>query len=101
MRKVTHGIWFALLCGCITESSKEAADTAPSGIIYADCDTVLPVVDWTEGTAIVESIEGVDEELATIDLSELPDPVDISGLLALYKGFVASAFLERDTRYGF
>jgi hypothetical protein len=95
-----YRICFGLFCGCTMGTEKGddqlVEDTSPDWQ-YADCDTELPNVDWTEGTQLVESVEGIEEELAAIDLSELPDPVDISGLLALYKGFVAYA-LEIDPK---
>tara|TARA_B110000037_G_C17039817_1_gene473183 strand:+ start:196 stop:1065 length:870 start_codon:yes stop_codon:yes gene_type:complete len=67
-------------------------DSAEESIVaLSSCDQSLPLIGWSEGTALVESVQGIEEELAALDLTQLPDPVDISNLIPLYKGFVAYA----------
>jgi hypothetical protein len=79
-----------ILSACGTKS--ESHDTHEGGIDVAlsSCDTPLPAMDWG-GVGPIESVEGIEDEMAALDLSDLPDPVDVSGVLPLYLGFVAYA----------
>jgi hypothetical protein len=89
--KIVIIIGVLLMTGCKTEEKEELA--------VSSCDQVLPAVDWTEGTSIVESVN-IEDDLAALDLSQLPDPVDISALLPLYRGFVAYALEISPTEIG-
>ncbi len=84
----------AAACGLVacpgTKDAHDTQDTAPQLQIIQDCTTAVGGADWDEG-APYESIDGVEDELAALDLSSLPDTLDISGMLALYRGYIAYA----------
>ena len=79
-----------LLTSCKTETATKTTDSDSSTVQMASCDTPLPALDWGTG-APIESLEGVEEELDALDFSQLSDPVDVSGLIPLYLGYVAYA----------
>ena len=80
---------FLSLISCDTTEKTDTAQSSSTNI--STCDTPLSVVDWSEEGMPVEGIEGIEEELAAIDLSELEDPVDISQLIPLFRGIIAYA----------
>lgn len=59
-----------------------------------DCTSAVGGADWDENQPY-ESVPGIEAELAALDLSSLPAQVDISSILALYRGYIAYA-LEID-----
>lgn len=79
---------FSLLA-CNSTDSK-VTDTSPT-VLLATCDMTLPVVDWSESGMPTEGLGGVDEELATMDFTDLPNPVDISELMPMFRGIIAYA----------
>jgi hypothetical protein len=95
MRQIT-GSLLLILAACAPETNKDnstdTVDTGPqtSTVELANCDTPLPALDWGDSGPI-EALDGIDEELAGMDFSALPDPIDVSQLLPLYLGFVAYA----------
>ncbi len=54
------------------------------------CEDPLPAIDWGD-SGIPEAFSEIEEELAATDLSVLSDPIDISALIPLYRGFIAYA----------
>jgi len=57
---------------------------------FVTCDDVLPGIDWGDST-VPEAFPDIEDELAATDLSVLSDPIDISALLGIYRGFIAYA----------
>ncbi|MEE2751504.1 MAG: hypothetical protein VX519_08730 [Myxococcota bacterium] len=59
-----------------------------------DCTVAVGGAAWDENQPF-ESVPGVEAELAALDLSSLPEQIDISSILSLYRGYIAYA-LEID-----
>ena len=70
------------LVGCPTEPDVET--------VTVTCDDPLDGLDWGDG-APADAEPGVEDELAALDLSSLPDEVDVSGLSPLFRGYLAYA----------
>jgi hypothetical protein len=70
------------LVGCPTEPDVET--------VTVTCDDPLDGHDWGDG-APADAEPGVEDELAALDLSSLPDEVDVSGLSPLFRGYLAYA----------
>jgi hypothetical protein len=81
---------YVFFLSCQTDSEIKTADSGDAAVQLASCDTPLPALDWGNGPPI-ESLEGIEDELADMDFSQLSDPVDVSALIPLYLGFVAYA----------
>lgn len=75
--------------GCNTNDKTDTATTP--NIEYTSCDTPLPVLEWMTNAVPIEGIEGIEDELASVDLNNLEDPVDISGLIPMFRGIIAYA----------
>ena len=78
-----------------TDSAQD--DSSPAEL--SDCETLLPALPWGQG-APIESLEGIEDELAALDLSQMSYPVDISDLIPLYRGYVAYALEISPTEIG-
>ena len=72
---------------------KDDTQTEPITLVE-DCTSAVGGAAWDEGQPY-ESVPGIETELADLDLTSLPEQVDISSLLALYRGYIAYA-LEID-----
>jgi hypothetical protein len=79
------------LVACLEpKDAADTQDTAPQIQRIQDCTAAVGGAEWDENGPY-ESIGGVDAELAALDLATLPDAIDISSLLALYRGYIAYA----------
>jgi hypothetical protein len=72
------------LCGCL-ESHQQAPD-----VEFSTCENPLPGIDWGDSN-IPEAFSDIDAELAATDISGLSDPIDISEMAGIYRGFIAYA----------
>jgi hypothetical protein len=80
-----------ILGACLgAKDTPDTQDTAPQAQFIQDCTTAVGGADWDENGPF-ESIGGVEAELANLDLASLPDTLDISEVLALYRGYIAYA----------
>ena len=80
---------FSLLCTLACSTAK--TDSAVISVDISSCDTPLPVIDWSASGMPTEGIEGIEDELAALDLSVLEDPVDISTIMPMFRGIIAYA----------
>lgn len=88
-------VWPALLGLASCDSHKEDSRAeAPDIKLVEDCTTAVGGAPWEENQPY-ESVPGIEEELESLDLESLPETIDISSMLALYRGFIGYA-LEID-----
>lgn len=79
-----------LLLGCVLGCNTESDDDGLPATETADCED--PISDQQPSDeAPVDFAPGIEDELAALDLDELPQEVDITSLIPLYRGFVAYA----------
>ncbi len=78
-----------LFTACNPVDKSDSGEDTP--VERASCEVPLPVIDWSDSGMPTEGLEGVEDELALLDLSQLSDPVDISELLPLFRGLIAYA----------
>lgn len=62
----------------------------PGSAVLVDCDASLTGVPWGEPSVSDHNPE-LEEILDSIDFGEMPETIDISGLLAIYRGGIAYA----------
>lgn len=79
---------FLLFSGC---QDKNTDSEQASDIQISTCSSPLPAVAWSESSMPIEGESGIREELESLDLTLLSDPVDISALLPLFRGAIAYA----------
>ena len=77
------------LTACNTSQEDSAADSQPI-VIVNDCTSAVGGAPWDENQPF-ESIPGIETELSNLDLTTLPEEVDISTILPLYRGYLAYA----------
>ena len=82
-------IFLSLLFGACQDKQSDSSTTTTTQIQLSTCANPLPTIPWSEDGMPVEGIEGIEEELANLDLSQLPDPVPIGSLLPLFRGVIA------------
>ena len=75
-----------LIIAC--QDKQTDSSTIPQ-IQVSTCAEPLPAIPWSDDGFPVEGIEGIEEEIANLDLSQLPDPVPIGSLLPLFRGVIA------------
>lgn len=85
---MSHGAVMSLglvyLGGCLGANQDEP------NIEFATCENRLPGIDWGDSN-IPEAFADIDAELAATDISALADPIDISAMAGIYRGFIAYA----------
>ena len=86
---VASAAWALLACPG-PKDTPDTQDTAPQARFIQDCTTAVGGADWDDNGPF-ESIGGVEDDLAALDLASLPDSIDISEMLALYRGYIAYA----------
>ena len=88
MRRAIFSLLALSACGKDTKDQTDS--TAIFEVEFADCTMDFPDQPWSD-VKPVESVGGIPSALDKLDFSELADPIDVSGLLPLYLGFVAFA----------
>ena len=76
--------------GAVNDEGDSSSLTTPIDIEVSDCSTPLEALPW-DSPAPVEGAGPIDEELATLDLASMDAQIDISEMLAIYRGMLAYA----------
>ncbi len=76
-----------------------SSTTPQDDVVRSTCSTVLSGEEW-DGVTPVEAQETIEAELAALDLSTLPEEIDISDLLPIYRGGIAWALEQAPASLG-
>ncbi len=78
------------LVSCATVLALWGCPEQQADVELVTCENPLPGIDWGDSD-IPEAFADIDAELAATDISALPDPIDISAMASIYRGFIGYA----------
>ncbi len=97
-RDTTTKVLLTLLSFAVTVSLWGCPEQTPD-VELVTCENPLPGIDWGDSN-IPEAFSDIDAELAATDISGLPDPIDISAMAGIYRGFIGYALGIAPTTLG-
>ncbi len=89
----------AVLCLLAALSLSACPQEPAPDVAVVTCDDVLPGIDWGDSN-IPEAFPDIEGELAATDLGVLSDPIDISALLPVHRGYIAYALGIAPAEFG-